>query len=906
LFTYDPAQPLDPDHWAKQESKRFILGTLLFCLEAMPIPPRFSQAGKREAELGPTFRVKDFCVVVSLENSRPLVINMTASAYEQRYLEVLLLEKARKAILDEKEFAYVAAEPSQPPKEIAIKSLEQLTGVYAQGGSRRSLAVDAGGPAEPAVALLNALGVRFSQPPGKTVLDIGLICHMLFASDTGHDDKNKMLIKTCFTPLSLAERAHGLNPADSQAVIEKNLELSSPESTTSAVLKPAAIIPSEIAQASPEQIKDEALAHGSVGNDNKSYKSLADAISGISGPPGQVSFDDTKSSAGQTDTANDTANYAVAEHQGIGSDFEKLGLSHLPAEINLTDIASQVESGSRSRILPSAATRTLVDAASPVNLEVIEAAAQTKEEPVDQASESKTEPLMVKESDLQQQAPEDNHPANSMLTDQKDGSENAEISIQGSDQLPVPTRQEPVRRASGSQEPKLVMNEMASLISKLEQQVSKASKRLGSRVEDTEQRLELLLESVIEEVSQEDRDIEASMLVLCANLGKEFEHRLEELRQEINHSAGDGRQEIRNLLSLSNLEVDSRKTSIQEELESACREFRGTTEELIQESKEVLQKLLNKSLQEMEEVLKTTLERLNSSTDEQVEKLNERFDRFRERMTEEASAVLITVERNVRSMGEEIDGSWQRASEKLRSTQSDFEQTILHAVRVAELTLSGTARTLLAEQFVPKLRERKEIVATMIAEMTKTFSENSANKTRSQIMGLGASLTSARQQLQVLSDECLTKIETIGRGQQNVLEEQFRDTAAYVEASTTNVLNRLHKAEEQILESEAVCKKVAETFSLDADPALTEERNQAFSAVHSKRSQMKKDLETLAEQSCSRLEEAAQRAQLLANNRRTEQTQALREASEKGLNRIREAIQEAFTAIQVSRESHME
>ena len=177
---------------------------------------------------------------------------------------------------------------------------------------------------------------------------------------------------------------------------------------------------------------------------------------------------------------------------------------------------------------------------------------------------------------------------------------------------------------------------------------------------------------------------------------------------------------------------------------------------------------------------------------------------------------------------------------------------------------------------------------------------------RGQLVGLDASLASARQQLQTLAEECLTKIDSVGRDQQSVLEELFKDTGGYIENNIAEVSTRLQKAEEQILESEAVCKKVAETFSLDADPVLTEERNAALSTVHAQRSQMKKDLEDAAELSCNQLEDLAQQAQIQAKAKRGEQIQVLREASESGLNKIRESIQDAFNAIQAAREEHME
>jgi hypothetical protein len=213
---------------------------------------------------------------------------------------------------------------------------------------------------------------------------------------------------------------------------------------------------------------------------------------------------------------------------------------------------------------------------------------------------------------------------------------------------------------------------------------------------------------------------------------------------------------------------------------------------------------------------------------------------------------------------------------------------------------------LLVEQFLPKLKERKEIIATMVAEMTTSFSEQSLTQARGQLLGLESSLTSARQQLQSLADECLGKIDSVGRDQQSVLEELFKETSGYIEHSTSEVLTQLKNTEEVILEGEAICKKLAETFSLDADPGLTEERNNAIGKVTALRGQLRSQMEGALDTNSTRLDITSQTAQVELNKKRLEHTKAVRDASESGLNRIREAIQEAFNAVQTAREKHME
>src|SRR5262249_3013913 len=171
------------------------------------------------------------------------------------------------------------------------------------------------------------------------------------------------------------------------------------------------------------------------------------------------------------------------------------------------------------------------------------------------------------------------------------------------------------------------------------------------------------------------------------------------------------------------------------------------------------------------------------------------FDRFRERMHEEASSVVGALERNVRSMVDEIDASWDKALEKLASSKNEFEQTIDHTVEACQLNVSQDAKGILNGQLLPRLKERKEALRNLNNDLTKRFTEESMGRARGQVLGLEASLSTARQQLQQLVEECMASIDQVGRGQQAGLEEIFKDTSTHVERSTSEVIIMLQNTE---------------------------------------------------------------------------------------------------------------
>ncbi|MBA3858612.1 MAG: hypothetical protein C0507_17025 [Cyanobacteria bacterium PR.3.49] len=205
LRGYGTNKPQTPEEWAANESKLFTPGMLIFCLDSIAAPPGLAQFSKKDAATdGETYRVKDMSVVVSMTDGKPLAVNITASAFDMRFLDQLMMEKARKAILDGRDFLYVAASTPAPLDLQQSQVLETLaTSQYTQGGSRRTLASGEAGSQEPAQALLGALGAPItSGAPGKHVLDIGNVCHMLFGPEGRQEDKNRVLMKSCFNPIA--------------------------------------------------------------------------------------------------------------------------------------------------------------------------------------------------------------------------------------------------------------------------------------------------------------------------------------------------------------------------------------------------------------------------------------------------------------------------------------------------------------------------------------------------------------------------------------------------------------------------------------------------------------------------------------------------------------------------------
>ncbi len=1475
LRGYDPVKPQTAEDWSKHESSGFEPGMLLFCLERVSAPSGLA-FGKKDSE-GETYRVKDLCVVVGRDSNRSLVVNITASAFELRYLEVLMLEKARKAILDGKDFLYVAVKPSHPLSESKLREIEELGAMYAQGGSRRSLVVDASGPQEPAVALLAALGVKLSIGGiGKQVLDIGSICHMLFAPEGRQEDKNKTLVKNCFTAIPNNEpigKGGQTSPVTTSAVAPPRVRPAqpmqdwsaapsssgwaqdlppveeAPQTSTFGYDQPAATAPPaqgfgyeqplgaqapgfgydqvpalggeptpwhqaapgatagiakdlsglsglnpfappeeaaqfgqvdlappdfasqfkddlekglagegairfEESQMSQEQDKWAADAPREFSQEDYSQKfapppdliygqpspaqqyaedqfppstvfteqqfndehfkapdfgeptdlsGAPPAMTDLTGPPQEVfqSFPPIASSTpgpsedlfkppyensmqsddpqlppeltAQLDPQNqlfqaaagmganeieaaqgesgataaipdvnfgfdafsqqppsefvdsifDTTNGAfektsramsfeeageqeqeaspglptvpfgtsetigateqaawtpapadgwtpdsptdadwgvdaistgegvpltpesglpdwipqapVTEEAATAPAWNFEGASQAPAwnpepapEVSSSPswiqvpqapepthaltttgpapsgttagaadaepssstpslferLNQQLQKGSLSEIEPppvapgmphleseqSTITEAIGSAkpktdsvavpdssqapdAGPISetplppLPVAEEplkipeplplgvskrnaplildwpSAATDEQPrrkADAAAEVPAASTVVtpatspaQSSDTSPATPPATSPetipaassattpatspettptvsaAPGVVTGAGDGIKHLAEALSGLmgeeseprlmspfakitppvadlpapfeppiaeaqseqvaavvDQSTVAVDQAEVAQApteaiktaeivaptlaaneaapeeefeeeeelspsailaaKGFQEPRLVMNEMASLMSKLEQQVQKAAKKLNARAEEIKQRLLTQVDGLVAECTLIEKESQRSTTNLSQRLSKQLDDVCEESRLKVSDVAANGRYTIKQLLTANQQHVDESKNTLYESLREACKQFRIETEALARTAETDLNELVNSRTEELNKVVQAMNTHLDDTNGGFNDKLTTRFERFKERMSEEASSVVRSLERNVRSMAEEIDGSWDRASEKLKSSKSDFEQTIQHSVKTAELNLSQSTRLILTNVLIPKLRERQQVLRMTSVELSRRFTEESEGQVSGQILGLEASLAAARQQLQTLVDDCMSSIDSVGRGQQAGLEEIFKETSLHSERATTEVTEFLNKIESQITENELTCKRLAETSSIDNDPELSNERNSATARVQQLRLQANAELGSAIDQGCAKIELLSNRIQAEVSAQRVEHTQAVRDAAENGLTRVRDAIQEAFSAIQAAREKYME
>src|ERR1700733_5318249 len=100
---YDSSNTTAVSVWAKAACLGFEPGSLVFIVEPVTLPFGLISFVRKEEE--DNFRVTDFLIVVRIEDNKAMALSLTNNTYELRFLESLLEEKARKAIIDRKRFS---------------------------------------------------------------------------------------------------------------------------------------------------------------------------------------------------------------------------------------------------------------------------------------------------------------------------------------------------------------------------------------------------------------------------------------------------------------------------------------------------------------------------------------------------------------------------------------------------------------------------------------------------------------------------------------------------------------------------------------------------------------------------------------------------------------------------------
>jgi hypothetical protein len=453
-------------------------------------------------------------------------------------------------------------------------------------------------------------------------------------------------------------------------------------------------------------------------------------------------------------------------------------------------------------------------------------------------------------------------------------------------------------------EPKLMISESTRFIAKLNQRIVEAESKLSSKSDQAKERLNKLLTEFVDEAEKLEKQREQNSMNLTAKATKNLERVAEHLKSLIQETASQAITEIDDISSNSAGEIAQLNQEILATLKSADQRVKIDSDTAVELTHQKLEGHVEKRLDEYQ--AQNALQQLESTNEEFSARLDERFSRFEVRIKQEIQSILSSLERNVGSMNEEIEGSWDRASEKLLIGRADFERTVNHLVRDCELIIEQRTKLAYIEKILPKLLDNKDIFRTMLSDMKKNFEEQADQTISAHIEGLERNISSAKETLERVVEQCVVELDEIGNSQQKDIENLFDTYNDRLTEMHTMAKIKIGEARKKIEENEEVCTRVREYARTEEDPVLSKERAKTRTMLSDVRNQSEQTLEATIQTYCQTMEDLSESLQSELSAKRNDWTHQVKQSSEDGLAQIKQAIADAYQAIEIAKEKYME
>lgn len=478
---------------------------------------------------------------------------------------------------------------------------------------------------------------------------------------------------------------------------------------------------------------------------------------------------------------------------------------------------------------------------------------------------------------------------------------------------PVPYGQESKLTASGLQranqpsvEPKLVISESTRFMARLNQRLSEADKKLSSRCDQSRDRLLRELDALVEEAHKVERQNELSTGALTEQLITHLETVSDEVKARIEKTSNESCEELNELIKSAEASLAEMHTDLKRELDSTETNFQADSDSLTDGTRTELNQHAQERINDFNHKLDEITNALEAVYNHHIDVLMTRFGKFQARLNEEVDAIISALDRNVGSMTVEIDGSWDRASEKLMASQTEFGNSVNYLVHSCRAELKQLHLESYAKKVLPRLLENKDIFRSMLLDMKRNFEEQSDKIRKQQLVSLSESIATSRSELDKLTKECLSTIESVGKGQQFGLEELYNSTSTRLDEIISTVETKLKSAKQEIIDNDEACMKTSEASRVEDEPAFSREKQQAIAALNECRTKADNALETNISSSCLSLEHLSEEMQEDLSKQRSDWTAQVRSHADESIDKVKQAIQDAFQAIETAKENHME
>ncbi|HEY9789125.1 MAG TPA: hypothetical protein V6D22_01920 [Candidatus Obscuribacterales bacterium] len=454
-------------------------------------------------------------------------------------------------------------------------------------------------------------------------------------------------------------------------------------------------------------------------------------------------------------------------------------------------------------------------------------------------------------------------------------------------------------------EPITVKSGVAGLVSKLEQQASKASNRLETQVDEIQNRLTEEISELLAKVnSAESRSVRNGQ-DLRAELSESMDKATFDISEKIAVAAKDGAHTIKQHDDQGSSSLNEKYDYLRTALTNSFEEVKARAEAIAKDFEETLGTASERSLKDLDQLKQQVDQQLTDLYAHYEKALQDSFDAFEKRLQSANSSVSSTLEARYQLLQGQLQDAFGRSSSRLEQWQYAFVNQLNKEFTVARSDLRKLRANTMAQTILPRLQEHREQLRAIISECQSKLAEDLEKKADEKLSSFEPMLVEKRQRLQEMLHGTAAVKDSIAEQLRERLQKIGDELKAFVEQGIGQAQTAFKTTEDQLAEIDRAVRQLADQSSIEGDLELLNERNQVLSSMDEANEKAKDEVLSTLRTSLAVLEEKGKQLQEELISSMEEDAYRVRRASEQSLNTIRDAIKDAFQAIQSAQDERM-
>lgn len=454
-------------------------------------------------------------------------------------------------------------------------------------------------------------------------------------------------------------------------------------------------------------------------------------------------------------------------------------------------------------------------------------------------------------------------------------------------------------------EPIAVKSGVAGLVSKLEQQATKASSKLESQVDEIQARLSENLTQLLNSVGNGEKRSNKSAEGLRHNLTGKLEVAAKEVRDELRRESKKGGDKLRTHLDAGSSQLKEKHEYVRTSLGESFDEVRARAETVAKSFDEKLVADAKGILTELESLREKLAGEFLAVEAEYEQAIQGGFDSFKEKLEHANGSITNSVEGRYSMFQGQLADLHQRSLSQLGHLKVSSLNRLNRQFSVTQSDVSRLQASSLQESVMPRLKQHREELRVVTSEFQHKLTQDLDEKGSEKLAEFEPQLIEKKEKLIELLRET-TQIKAAIESQLKAkLESVSGELRQFVETSVTSAQSAHKNTEDQLGEIDRAVRALADPSSIEGDLELLNERNEVLAAMDEATEQAKEEVLSTLRTSLVTLEERGKQLQEELITSMEEDAYRVRRTSEQALSNIRDAIRESFVAIQAAQDERM-